>query len=509
MQDFLPSYQLHRYLNRHLDDIINDHKLQSPPDYIEVEETSQAVSPQVSFTSQHLERDGMSSLASDAQNSIWNTIDKHQYMTQDAVFIDIQLDDHSNVHYSPYTSGDIVKGAVRVHNITPNPIPFENIFVSFEGYFWAIKTNFKMIINNFLDMVDFEASCLCEDPDSGLPLDRILRPNSSYVVRFKFQIPEYSKKGFPLPPSVGDLHLRHKIHSQIQDTKFLRDSFAHRDYSNENFSISYCVNARLLELDESKKRLVIRRHSRHMIMFTPTYHEFKFRYLDPADELRLLVNSLEDLMSNHLAKRENNPDPKRVRPNRHKFRVSEDREVFRLQLKNDPSVVIEKYLDYTTSSQFLNSNANLTVTFKEDIKVKCIELIAINYYTQSTLPVSLIADWFVNHVQFETTIRPKFKELEQVLADCDDEEALNMIRSFSNLRFSTTKMPKVITFKKSAPFAYTISLAKTKRDVVVPSFEFPYCGRLYFMRFQVKLPVGVLHNGESTLVFDIPISLNS
>ncbi|KAG7817811.1 hypothetical protein KL928_003710 [Ogataea angusta] len=505
MQDFLPSYQLHRYLNRHLDEIINDHKLDAPPDYSEVaNETGRR--PRMSFEIREEPQDGRASLVSDQQNSVWRKIDKLRYMDQSSVYIDIQLDDFTNIHYAPVTSGDIVKGTVKVHNIGPHPIPFDNIFVSFEGYFWALKSSSKMLIHNFLDMIDFEASCLCEDPDAGLPPDRVLRPNSFYMVRFKFQIPETSKSGLPLPPNMGDLHLRHKIHSQIQDSLFMRENCFGGDYSCDSFSISYSINARLLELSETKDELVIRRHSRHMVAFTPKLQADEvLRLLDPADELRLLVNSLEDEIRSLQIKSEPPPGTKADQAPAYSFRVSQEREVFRLQLKNKPGMFINKYLDYSLSSDHLQTKQNITIAFKEEMKISSIDLYAVNYYNQRNIPVHISPEWFINRVPFETVIRPKFKELEASLQGCGNEDSLELVKSLSTLKFTATKMPKVIQYKKRGPTSYEIILTKPKKDIVIPSFEFVFCGRFYFLRFYVKLPRDVLYQGESKLAFDVPV----
>ncbi|KAG7822763.1 hypothetical protein KL909_003928 [Ogataea angusta] len=505
MQDFLPSYQLHRYLNRHLDEIINDHKLDAPPDYSEVaNETGRR--PRMSFEIREAPQDGRASLVSDQQNSVWRKIDKLRYMDQSSVYIDIQLDDFTNIHYAPVTSGDIVKGTVKVHNIGPHPIPFDNIFVSFEGYFWALKSSSKMLIHNFLDMIDFEASCLCEDPDAGLPPDRVLRPNSFYMVRFKFQIPETSKSGLPLPPNMGDLHLRHKIHSQIQDSLFMRENCFGGDYSCDSFSISYSINARLLELSETKDELVIRRHSRHMVAFTPKLQADEvLRLLDPADELRLLVNSLEDEIRSLQIKSEPPPGTKADQAPAYSFRVSQEREVFRLQLKNKPGMFINKYLDYSLSSDHLQTKQNITIAFKEEMKISSIDLYAVNYYNQRNIPVHISPEWFINRVPFETVIRPKFKELEASLQGCGNEDSLELVKSLSTLKFTATKMPKVIQYKKRGPTSYEIILTKPKKDIVIPSFEFVFCGRFYFLRFYVKLPRDVLYQGESKLAFDVPV----
>ncbi|KAG7833582.1 hypothetical protein KL943_003690 [Ogataea angusta] len=505
MQDFLPSYQLHRYLNRHLDEIINDHKLDAPPDYSEVaNETGRR--PRMSFEIREEPQDGRASLVSDQQNSVWRKIDKLRYMDQSSVYIDIQLDDFTNIHYAPVTSGDIVKGTVKVHNIGPHPISFDNIFVSFEGYFWALKSSSKMLIHNFLDMIDFEASCLCEDPDAGLPPDRVLRPNSFYMVRFKFQIPETSKSGLPLPPNMGDLHLRHKIHSQIQDSLFMRENCFGGDYSCDSFSISYSINARLLELSETKDELVIRRHSRHMVAFTPKLQADEvLRLLDPADELRLLVNSLEDEIRTLQMKSEPPPGTKADQAPAYSFRVSQEREVFRLQLKNKPGMFINKYLDYSLSSDHLQTKHNITIAFKEEMKISSIDLYAVNYYNQRNIPVHISPEWFINRVPFETVIRPKFKELEASLQGCGNEDSLELVKSLSTLKFTATKMPKVIQYKKRGPTSYEIILTKPKKDIVIPSFEFVFCGRFYFLRFYVKLPRDVLYQGESKLAFDVPV----
>ncbi|KAG7718447.1 hypothetical protein KL949_002700 [Ogataea haglerorum] len=508
MQDFLPSYQLHRYLNRHLDEIINDHKLDSPPDYSEVVNEAGGRS-RMSFEIREEPQDGMASLVSDQKNSVWRKIDKLRYMDQTSVYIDIQLDDYTNVHYAPVTSGDIVKGKVKVHNIGPHPIPFANIFVSFEGYFWALKSSSKMLIHNFLDMIDFEASCLCEDPDAGLPPDRILRPNSLYMVRFKFQIPETSKSGHSLPPYMGDLHLRHKIHSQIQDSLFMRDCCFRGDYSCDSYSISYSVNARLLELSETKDELVIRRHSRHMVAFKPKLQpDDALILLDPADELRLLVNSLEDEIRTLQIKSEPPPGAKADEAPGYSFRVSQERVVFRLQLKNKPGVFIDKYLDYSLSSDHLQTKRNIAITFKEEMKITSIDLYAVNYYNQHKIPVHLSSEWFINHVPFETVIRPKFKELETSLEGCGNEESLELVKSLSTLKFTATKMPKVIQYKKMGPTSFEIILTKPKKDIVIPSFEFMFCGRIYFLRFYVKLPHEFLYQGESKLAFDVPVSIH-
>ncbi|KAG7879003.1 hypothetical protein KL937_003416 [Ogataea polymorpha] len=508
MQDFLPSYQLHRYLNRHLDEIINDHKLDAPPDYSEVANKA-GERPIMSFEVREELQDGRASLVSDQQNSVWRKIDKLRYMDQSSVYIDIQLDDFTNVHYAPVTSGDIVKGTVKVHNIGPHPIPFDNIFVSFEGYFWALKSSSKMLIHNFLDMIDFEASCLCEDPDAGLPPDRVLRRNSIYMVRFKFQIPETSKSGLPLPPNMGDLHLRHKIHSQIQDSLFMRENCFGGDYSCDSFSISYSVNARLLELSETKDELVIRRHSRHMVSFTPKLQaDDALRLLDPVDELRLLVNSLEDEIRTLQIKSEPSSGAKAEERPTYPFRVSQEREVFRLQLKSKPDMFIDKCLDYSLSSGDLQTKRSITISFEEEMKISSIDLYAVNYYSHHKLPVHISSEWFINHVPFETVIRPKFKELETSLETCGNEDSLELVKSVSRLKFAARKMPKVIQYKKKGPASYEIILTKPKKDIVIPSFDFMFCGRFYFLRFYLKLPRDVLYQGESKLAFDVPVSIH-
>lgn len=193
-----------------------------------------------------------------------------------------------------YSSGDLVNGYIIITNTSDKPVDFGLFTVSLEGTIKATEPNTQLehadthrynriLMKKFLKMYDFNASygytlvpnssgieyvAFSEDLNDGtrlgLPTDRILAPLTKYKKFFTFKFPsKLLDNSCPdsllphilPPPSMGlDTTCFYNMGSNIELNKALGYGFLNlrgtplltRDYSLENVSISYTIEAKFI-----------------------------------------------------------------------------------------------------------------------------------------------------------------------------------------------------------------------------------------------------------------------
>ncbi|SJM88437.1 related to Ubiquitin ligase-binding protein BUL2 [Zygosaccharomyces bailii] len=205
-----------------------------------------------------------------------------------------------------YTSGDIIHGYCIIENKSTQPLQFEMFYVTLEGYTSLIdKQMGKRTLKRFLRMVDLSASWSYSDiqlstgvkvvPGDvdfdnsilGLNNNRILEPGVKYKKFFMFKLPNQlldvtcKQEQFShclLPPSFGiDKFRNHGKYSAIKVNSIL--GFGHIgvkgspimtvDMVDENLSINYTVDARIVGKDKRTQKLNIMREVDYNIRVVP------------------------------------------------------------------------------------------------------------------------------------------------------------------------------------------------------------------------------------------------
>lgn len=191
-----------------------------------------------------------------------------------------------------YTSGDIIHGYCIIENKSSQPLPFEMFYVTLEGYTSLIdKQVGKRTLKRFLRMVDLSASwsytniqlstgvdVVVGDVDYdncilGLTNNRVLEPGVKYKKFFMFKLPNQlldvtcKQEQFRhtlLPPSFGvDKFRNHWKYAGIKVNNILGcghlgvkgSPILTIDMVDENLSINYTVDARIVGKDKRTQKL--------------------------------------------------------------------------------------------------------------------------------------------------------------------------------------------------------------------------------------------------------------
>lgn len=232
-----------------------------------------------------------------------------------------------------YTSGDLVNGWIIITNKSDKPVDFGLFTVSLEGTVKATERDTsvaaeftmrkfkKVLIRKFLKMYDLNASYgYAHVPNSagieyeaystdqhdgcvlGLPNERVLQPHVQYKKFFTFRFPSKLLDNNCLddifihncpPPSVGfDRTCFYNRGDSVQLNKALGYGFLNvrgtplltRDYSFENISVSYTIEAKFIDkvgedkalvteheinLADSEANYVIAKHNQYFLRFIP------------------------------------------------------------------------------------------------------------------------------------------------------------------------------------------------------------------------------------------------
>lgn len=231
-----------------------------------------------------------------------------------------------------YTSGDTVHGYCLIENKSNQPIKFEMLYVTLEGYVSVVdKQKGKRTVKRFLRMVDLSASWSYTnielgtglkyksygvDSDNtilGLHNDRILAPGVRHKKFFVFKFPNQlldtscKQELFShclLPPSLGvDKYKNHCKYAGIDIKNTLGcghlaskgSPILTYDMAGNDVSINYTVDARIVGKDPKTQKLSLMREREYNIRFIP----FGFRSTligerDPSKQLKDLKALVEE-----------------------------------------------------------------------------------------------------------------------------------------------------------------------------------------------------------------------
>ncbi|ODV69498.1 hypothetical protein HYPBUDRAFT_8872 [Hyphopichia burtonii NRRL Y-1933] len=186
-----------------------------------------------------------------------------------------------------YKQGDYIHGYVTIQNTSSEPIPFDMVYVVFEGALVVLDNNMGLIdsqhpltVYKFLNMLDLFASwsyanidrlvtdngdphdwCLDEiDPydNTALSIDvkRFFQPNITYKRFFSFRIPEKLlddscevhnfTKHTEIPPSIGVLRNLSSIPLMYLSNTADKNDRKLKDFSFIDTYINYSVDARII-----------------------------------------------------------------------------------------------------------------------------------------------------------------------------------------------------------------------------------------------------------------------
>ncbi|CAR29660.1 hypothetical protein ZYGR_0AD03440 [Zygosaccharomyces rouxii] len=205
-----------------------------------------------------------------------------------------------------YTSGDVIHGYCIVENMSSQPLPFEMFYVTLEGYTSLIDRQVgKRTLKRFLRMVDLSASwsytniqlstgvsVVVGDVDYdncviGLTNNRILEPGVKYKKFFTFKLPNQlldvtcKQEQFShtlLPPTFGvDKFRNHGKYSGIRVNNILGcghlgvkgSPILTIDMVDENLSINYTVDARIVGKDKRTQKLNLMKEADYNIRVIP------------------------------------------------------------------------------------------------------------------------------------------------------------------------------------------------------------------------------------------------
>ncbi|CCF56685.1 hypothetical protein KAFR_0B03890 [Kazachstania africana CBS 2517] len=205
-----------------------------------------------------------------------------------------------------YTSGDVIHGYCTVENKSSEPIKFEMFYVTLEGYTSVVdKDKNKRTVKRFLRMVDISASWSYTNIDLGsgfkivpgkvdfdgsvlgLSNRRILQPGVKYKKFFMFKLPyqlldvtckhEHFQHCL-LPPSFGiDKYRNGGRYAGIKVNHVLGcghlgskgSPILVNDNVDENFSVNYTVDARIVGKDKVTHKLNIMKEQEFYIRVIP------------------------------------------------------------------------------------------------------------------------------------------------------------------------------------------------------------------------------------------------
>ena len=231
-----------------------------------------------------------------------------------------------------YTTGDVIHGYCVVENKSSQPLKFEMFYVTLEAYVSLIdRQKGKRTVKRFLRMVDLSASWsygniltgsgfkLIPDQEDfdhslvGLSNKRILEPGVKRKKFFMFKFPKQlldvtcKQEHFShclLPPSAGiDKYRNNCKYSGIKVNHILgcghlgsRGSpILTYDLVDDNMSINYTIDARIVGKDQKTKQLNIMKEREYNIRYIPFgFDSSLVGERDPTTQLRDLTALIEE-----------------------------------------------------------------------------------------------------------------------------------------------------------------------------------------------------------------------
>lgn len=231
-----------------------------------------------------------------------------------------------------YTSGDTVHGYCVIENKSNQPVKFEMLYVTLEGYISVVdKQKGKRTVKRFLRMVDLSASWSYTnielgtglkykswgvDSDNsilGLNNDRILEPGVKHKKFFVFKFPTQlldttcKHEIFThclLPPSLGvDKYKDHCKYAAIDINNTLGcghlatkgSPILTYDMAGSDISINYTVDARIVGKDPKTQKLSLIKESEYNIRFIPFgFHSTLVGERAPSSQLKDLRSLVEE-----------------------------------------------------------------------------------------------------------------------------------------------------------------------------------------------------------------------
>lgn len=231
-----------------------------------------------------------------------------------------------------YTSGDTVHGYCVIENKSNQPVKFEMLYVTLEGYISVVdKQKGKRTVKRFLRMVDLSASWSYTnielgtglkykswgiDSDNsilGLNNDRILEPGVKHKKFFVFKFPTQlldttcKHEIFShclLPPSLGiDKYKNHCKYAAIDINNTLGcghlaskgSPIVTYDMAGSDISINYTVDARIVGKDPKIQKLSLIKESEYNIRFIPFgFHSTFVGERTPSCQLKDLMSLVEE-----------------------------------------------------------------------------------------------------------------------------------------------------------------------------------------------------------------------
>lgn len=256
------------------------------------------------------------------------------HITKNAPKPDIKVPDESIL--KEYTSGDIIHGYCTIHNRSANRLKFEMFYVTLEGYISIIdRQKGKRTVKRFLRMVDLSASWSYTNIDLssgidikvgerdkedgaiiGLNNSRILEPNMKYKKIFMFKLPtqlldvsckheQYSH--CLLPPSFGiDKFKDRGKYAGIRINNVLGcghlgskgSPILTRDLSDDDISINYTIDARIVGKDPKSHKLNIMKEREYNLRVMP--FEFGSSLKTESKASKKQLKDLERLIQDRL-----------------------------------------------------------------------------------------------------------------------------------------------------------------------------------------------------------------
>ena len=230
-----------------------------------------------------------------------------------------------------YTSGDAVHGYCVIENKSSQPVKFEMLYVTLEGYISVVdKQKGKRTIKRFLRMVDLSASWSYTnielgtglkyksrgvDSDNsilGLNNDRILEPGVRHKKFFVFKFPSQlldttcKHELFShclLPPSLGvDKYKDHCKYATIEINNALGcghlatkgSPIVTYDMAGNDLSVNYTVDARIVGKDPKTQKLGLMREREYNVRFVPFgFHSTLVGERSPSSQLQDLKALIE------------------------------------------------------------------------------------------------------------------------------------------------------------------------------------------------------------------------
>ncbi|EDO17769.1 hypothetical protein Kpol_541p12 [Vanderwaltozyma polyspora DSM 70294] len=257
------------------------------------------------------------------------------------VEVDIRITKHApQPHEKPeeesilkeYTSGDVIHGYCIIENRSSQPLKFEMFYVTLEAYTSVIdRQKGKRTVKRFLRMVDLSASwsytnmCLATgvnlvagdvDYDHsiiGLNNNRVLEPGKKYKKFFTFKLPSQllditcKQEQFAhclLPPSLGlDKYRNNGRYSGIKVNSVLGcghlgikgSPILTYDLIDENLSINYTIDARIVGKDMKSQKLNIMKEQVYNIRVIPFgFSSTVYNDTKPLQQLKDITLLVED-----------------------------------------------------------------------------------------------------------------------------------------------------------------------------------------------------------------------